>query len=87
MSTDQFSASQRRTQAARSTFSTRFSTAEEKAAYYRDIGEKGNAGRVTLAPDEAAVFLHALELLRPIAAKAERKVAAAKNLGENGGDA
>lgn len=50
---DVLSPNQRRTQAARSTFSEKFDSPEAKSEFYRSIGEKGNAGRVTLAPAKA----------------------------------
>jgi hypothetical protein len=78
MSTDQLSPNQRRTQAARTSLSEKFSSPEERSEFYRSIGQKGNAGRVTLAPADAAVLLQALELLQPIAAKV---------LSKNGGEA
>jgi hypothetical protein len=46
---------------------SKFPTPEAKREFYREIGERGNAGRVVLRADEAAALRDAYRLLRTIA--------------------
>ena len=58
---------QRRTLPAREALARRFPTPEAKSKHYRQIGERGNAGRVVLRAEEAAALRDAYTLLRTIA--------------------
>ena len=61
------SPAQRRTLPARKALVAKFSSPEAKREYYREIGERGNAGRVVLRAEEAAALRDAYALLRTIA--------------------
>ena len=61
------SPAQRRTLPAREAFARKFSSPEAKSKHYREIGERGNAGRVVLRAEEAAALRNAYALLRTIA--------------------
>ncbi len=65
--TDVLSPGGRRTQAAREAFARKFPTPEARSEFYRQIGERGNAGRVVLRAEEAAALRDAYRLLRTIA--------------------
>jgi hypothetical protein len=55
------------TENGRRAFAARFSTPEEKSAYFREIGERGNAGRIVLRAEEAEALRDAYRLLASIA--------------------
>ncbi len=61
------SPAQRRTLPARKALAAKFSSPEAKREYYREIGERGNAGRLVLRADEAEALRDAYRLLRTIA--------------------
>lgn len=69
---DVLSPNQRRTERARQSFSEKFSTPEDRSEFYRSIGQRGNTGRITLAPDEASALSEAYRLLRSISAKIDK---------------
>ena len=73
------SPAQRRTLPARKALAAKFSSPEEKRDYYREIGERGNAGRVVLRADEAAALVDAYSLLSRIAERARVKLGDAPN--------
>jgi hypothetical protein len=52
----------------------KFTTPEAKREYYREIGERGNAGRVALRTEEAAALVDAYSLLSRIAERARVKL-------------
>jgi len=58
---------QRRTLPGRQALAAKFPTPEAKREFYREIGERGNAGRVVLRAEEAAALRDAYALLRTIA--------------------
>jgi hypothetical protein len=58
---------QRRTLPGRQALAAKFSSPEAKREYYREIGGRGNAGRVVLRAEEAAALRDAYALLRTIA--------------------
>ena len=64
---DVLSANQRRTKPAREALAAKFATPEEKREYYREIGERGRAGRVVLSAEQAAALAEAYALLSKIA--------------------
>jgi hypothetical protein len=70
---------QRRTLPAREALARGFPTAEEKSNYYREIGERGNAGRILLRADEAVALVDAYALLSRIAERARVKLGDAPN--------
>ncbi len=57
---------QRRTFAAREALARKFSSPEEKQQFYREVGERGNAGRAVLRADDAAALRQAYALLSEI---------------------
>jgi hypothetical protein len=61
------SPAQRRTLPARKALAAKFPDPEAKREYYREIGERGNAGRVVLRAEEAAALRDAYALLAKIA--------------------
>ena len=61
------SPAQRRTLPARNALAAKFPSPEAKRDYYREIGERGNAGRVVLRAEDAAALRDAYTLLRTIA--------------------
>jgi hypothetical protein len=61
------SPAQRRTLPAREALAQKFPSLEAKSEFYREIGERGNAGRVVLRAEEAAALKDAYRLLRTIA--------------------
>ena len=61
------SPAQRRTLPGRQALAAKFSTPEEKRQFYREIGERGNAGRVVLRAEDARVLGEAYRLLAKIA--------------------
>jgi hypothetical protein len=61
------SPAQRRTLPARKALAAKFSSPEAKREYYREIGERGNAGRLVLRADEAEALRDAYRLLAKIA--------------------
>jgi hypothetical protein len=65
--TDVLSPGGRRTQAAREAFARKFPTPEARSEFYRQIGERGNAGRLVLRAEEAAALRGAYQLLAKIA--------------------
>ena len=60
---------QRRTLRAREALAAKFSTPEEKSAYYRELARRSNDGRVVLSGDEAAALGDAYALLGRIVAR------------------
>lgn len=60
---------QRQTLPGRQALAAKFPTPEAKSQHYRQIGERGNAGRVVLRADEAQAVASAYALLGQIVAK------------------
>ena len=60
---------QRRTLPARQALAAKFPSPEAKSAHFRDIGSRGNSGRVTLTSAEARDLATAYSLLGAIAAR------------------
>jgi len=60
------SPNQRRTQRAREVFAAQFPDPEARSEFYRQIGERGNAGRVVLSAEQAAALRQAYALLAKI---------------------
>ena len=67
MSVDLLTPRQRQAAHAREAFARKFPTPEAKSQHFREIGERGNAGRVVLRAEEAAALRDAYALLRTIA--------------------
>jgi hypothetical protein len=58
---------QQRTTAARDALARKFPSPEAKSEFYREIGARGNAGRVVLRAEEATALRDAYRLLASIA--------------------
>lgn len=56
----------RRTLPARRAFQEKFNSDEERSAFYREIGEKGNTERLVLSGEEAHALRSAYALLGSI---------------------
>jgi hypothetical protein len=67
---------QRQAAKARQAFAAKFASDDEKSAHFREIGAKGNAGRLTLSGEEAQALHDAYRLLSRIAERAGEKTAA-----------
>ena len=61
---------QRRTQRARERFAARFSSPEEKSAFYRELGLKSAASRVILPAEAVTSIAEAVRLLEGVVAQA-----------------
>jgi hypothetical protein len=72
--TESFSPAQARTVKARETFNARFKTPDEKREYFRKLGERGNAGQVTLRAAEVAALVDAVTILSRLAERAAAEV-------------
>ncbi|MCM8750633.1 hypothetical protein NET02_15930 [Thermomicrobiaceae bacterium CFH 74404] len=80
---------QRRTLAARQAYRRKYAaTPEQQREHYAELARR-RAGRIDLTPEETAALVAVYDLLRPIAERARRKLAAAGSpSGEEGsGDA
>ena len=63
---EDLSPAQRRTLAARAALAAKFSTPQEKSAYFSDLARRSAERRLTLSGDEAAALVGAYDLLRSI---------------------
>lgn len=63
---------QRRTLPAQQALRRKFGSEEERRAYYREIGQRSNAGRLTLSIDETTALAALGEAYGALAAAAER---------------
>jgi hypothetical protein len=62
---------QRQTLAARQAFANRFTSPEEREAYYRNLGQRSAEGRIILTGEQADALRQAYAFLRTIAPKLE----------------